>query len=75
MMIERDFLRLRALILPRLEGATDAWACEVRALLQGPPASDLFPSTLGWSEPVPRELWPRVTLPCGEPHHSNPERF
>lgn len=85
MMSEPAFRRLRALVLSRIEGDTDPWAREVRALLQGPPETDLFPSAPPYSAPVAREEFPATLrtadaaplhgISCGVPWDCPPDRF
>ncbi len=73
------FDRLRALILPRLEGDTDPWAEEVRALLT--PGTFYWPPEPGLHIPaIPREEVPAHlrtadAMPLGVEWHATTDRF
>lgn len=75
-MSERILARLRDLILPRLEGDTDPWAAEVRALLT--PSDFVWPYEVPHHVPaVPREHFIRTAeaFPLGEPTSFPTDRF
>ncbi len=67
MLIERDFLRLRALLGPLLHHLPPHERAEARRILRGPPERDLFPSTLPYSAPVAREEFPAPRTPEAYP--------